>query len=129
MKPIVLLTHCLAASSLHAQVLPGTKPLEENPDFSAAMVAGIDRFLDRTRDEMVARRPQFWQRDVSSTQAYSASVAPNRGRLRRIIRAVDELTGPTGSTGARRGIRASAGLRRALDGVRGRDWRRLAASA
>lgn len=37
----------LAATSLQAQVLPGTKPLEPNPDFSATMVAGIDRFALR----------------------------------------------------------------------------------
>lgn len=37
----------LAASSLQAQVLPGTRPLESNPDFSATMVAGIDKFALR----------------------------------------------------------------------------------
>lgn len=37
----------LAATSLQAQVLPGTRPLEPDPDFSATMVAGIDRFALR----------------------------------------------------------------------------------
>lgn len=43
-RPLLLL---LVASSLRAQVLPGTQPLEPNPDFSATMVAGIDKMALR----------------------------------------------------------------------------------
>jgi len=35
------------ATSLHAQILPGTQPLEPNADFSATMVAGIDKMALR----------------------------------------------------------------------------------
>lgn len=62
----------LTAFSSHAQVLPGTGPLEANPDFSGTMVAGVDAFaqrlIDTSRD---ARRP-------------------TRERLKAIIGAVDE---------------------------------------
>lgn len=43
-RPLLLL---LVASSLRAQVLPGTQPLEPIPDFSATMVAGIDKMALR----------------------------------------------------------------------------------
>ena len=47
-----------ASLTLHAQVLPGTAPLEPNPDFSAAMVAGIDRFaLRRIESSKLTRKP------------------------------------------------------------------------
>ncbi len=45
----------LAAASLHAQ-LPGTKPLASNPDFSATMVAGIDKFALRLIEQSKAGR-------------------------------------------------------------------------
>ena len=48
----------LAASSLHAQILPGTKPLEPNPDFSATMVAGIDKMALRLIEQSkTGRKP------------------------------------------------------------------------
>ena len=40
----------LTATSLHAQ-LPGTKPLEPHPDFSATMVAGIDKMALRLLEQ------------------------------------------------------------------------------
>ena len=48
----------VASLTLHAQVLPGTAALEPNSDFSAAMVAGIDRFaLRRTESSKHNRKP------------------------------------------------------------------------
>lgn len=46
----------LAATSLHAQVLPGTQPLAPNPDFSATMVAGIDQMALRLIEQSKATR-------------------------------------------------------------------------
>jgi len=66
-------------------VLPGTKPLTMSGDIASALVDGVDRFLLRKTDESVAKRAAFWKRDVSSPEAYAASVAPNRERFRRII--------------------------------------------
>lgn len=79
---------CLV-STARGQSLPGTRPLEANPDFSATMVAGIDQFLLRETEAAKAKRGEFWKRDHSSPEAYAKSVAPNRERLRRMIGAVD----------------------------------------
>ncbi len=46
----------LTASTLNAQTLPGTKPLDPNPDFSATMVAGIHRFASRLIEQSTATR-------------------------------------------------------------------------
>jgi len=59
-------------ASLQAQILPGTGPLEPNPDFSATMVAGIDQFALRlTEQSKIGRKP-------------------TRERLKAIIGVVDE---------------------------------------
>jgi cephalosporin-C deacetylase-like acetyl esterase len=48
----------LLASALQAQTLPGTKPLEPNPDFSATMVAGIDKMALRLIEQSkTSRKP------------------------------------------------------------------------
>jgi len=68
-----------------------TAPLEAHPDRSAEMVAGLHRFFDRLTADSVNQRAAHWQRDVSSPQAYDASVSPQRQRLREIIGAIDPL--------------------------------------
>jgi dienelactone hydrolase len=75
-------------------VLPGTQPLEPREDFSPRMVAGIERALDRVREEAVAIRARRWQRDPASPAADDASAATQRARLREIIGAVDERVAP-----------------------------------
>jgi hypothetical protein len=62
----------LIASSLQAQILPGTQPLEPNPDFSATMVAGIDKMALRLIEQSKTGRK------------------PTREKLKAIIGAVDE---------------------------------------
>jgi len=48
----------LIASSLQAQLLPGTQQLEPNPDFSATMVAGIDKLALRLIEQSkTGRKP------------------------------------------------------------------------
>ncbi len=69
---IRLLLPLLIASSLQAQVLPGTQPLEANPDFSATMVAGIDKMALRLIEQSKTGRK------------------PTREKLKSIIGAVDE---------------------------------------
>ncbi len=68
----VFRAYFLAALPLSAQTLPGTGPLEPNPDFSAAMVAGIDAYALRLTD------------------ASKDSRKPSRERLKAIIGAADE---------------------------------------
>jgi dienelactone hydrolase len=88
----------LFAAALRAQApadhLPGTSPLAASEELSPRMVAGIDRALDRQRDETAATRAQFWRHDPASPAAYATSVAPNRARLQQIIGAVDERRSP-----------------------------------
>jgi len=69
---IRLLLPLLIASSLQAQVLPGTQPLEPNADFSATMVAGIDKMALRLIEQSKTGRK------------------PTREKLKAIIGAVDE---------------------------------------
>lgn len=82
----MLLTVLLAAAAAH---LPETQPLAPDPDFSATMVAGVHRYLDRATAASVAGRAAFWQRDTASPAAYAASVQPNRERLARLLGVVD----------------------------------------
>lgn len=65
--------------------LPGTKPLTMTGDITSELVAGVNRFLLRQIDESVAKRAVHWKRDLSSPDAYNASVEPNRKRLAHIL--------------------------------------------
>jgi dienelactone hydrolase len=84
----------LLPASAPGQALPGTKLWEDRGDAAAAMVDGIHRFLDRELAASVAQRQAHWKRDLSSPEAYAASVAPNRERFVRIIGAVGPRVAP-----------------------------------
>lgn len=71
-------------------LLPGTKLYTGDEDLAAANVAGIHRFLEQRTQAMREEREQYWQRDLSSPSAYTASVEPNRQRLQQIIGATDQ---------------------------------------
>ena len=71
-------------------VLAGTKPLTVTWDLSARMRKGIDRFITREGERAAKDRGRHWKRDLSSAEAYSRSIHPNRQRLRRMIGLVDE---------------------------------------
>lgn len=74
------------------EALSGTRIWDDRQGYdedAAAMVAGIHRFLDRTLDESASRRAQFWNIDNTSAQNWSASVEPNRARLRGLLGLVD----------------------------------------
>ena len=79
-----------ARAGANGPPLPGTAPLTLQGDLAAQMVAGIDRFLARQLQAVVGRRRGRWQRDVASPEAYEASVADKRQRLRKIIGLVDQ---------------------------------------
>lgn len=70
--------------------LSGTAQLAPEADFSAAMVAGIDRFLLRETEASRGQREALWKRDLSSPQAYESSIQPNRERLKERLGLVDE---------------------------------------
>lgn len=70
--------------------LPGTKKLTRTDDISSAMITGIDKFLLKQIDQAVANQEKFWKRDLSSHEAYNASIAKNRKHLAEIIGLSDE---------------------------------------
>jgi dienelactone hydrolase len=74
--------------------LPGTRSLTGDGDFSAQMVAGIDKYLTGATARSVKARERLWKRDHSSSAGYAKSVEPNRQRLRAIIGAVDQRQSP-----------------------------------
>src|SRR5260370_14064243 len=80
----------LAGPARGAEPLPDTKPLTDDGDLAAKMVAGIDKYLLRELAASVEKRKQFWKPDLSSPEAYDKSVAPNRERLKKILGVVDE---------------------------------------
>ena len=80
----------LGDSPKGARTLEGTLPLAEVPDRSAAMVAGIDRFLLAQTAAATRERTNLWHRDLSSAAAHTRSVETNRSHLRRILGVVDE---------------------------------------
>ncbi len=65
--------------------LPGTRPLTAEGDLAAQLVEGVDRFLLRQTGRSVTGRARHWNRDLSSAQAYEASIRPNRERLAHIL--------------------------------------------
>ncbi|HEV7226663.1 MAG TPA: dienelactone hydrolase family protein, partial [Pirellulales bacterium] len=79
----------ISQAAFSAEPLPGTAPLEMEGDLADAMVAGIDRFLLNETAASVAKRARLWRRDFSSPAKYQESVAPNRGRLAKILGAAD----------------------------------------
>ena len=91
MRSFFLIASLLLSISLPGSELPNTKPLSMEGDLSAQMVAGISRFLDRETITAAKHRPQFWNRDYKSNEAYIKSVQKNRERLRFCIGAMDEL--------------------------------------
>jgi dienelactone hydrolase len=84
---LILLVQC--ARSADVALLPNTKPLALQGDLSEQMVAGIQQFLLRQIDQSITNRSKFWQRDLSSAEAYDRSVETNRSLLRQQIGAVD----------------------------------------
>src|SRR4051812_38706676 len=91
-SPRLLLTSALLltlAVPLHADPLPGTKPLTTEGDLAAQMVAGIDKYLMRELEASVEKRKECWKRDFSSPEAYTKSLEPNRERLKKILGVVD----------------------------------------
>lgn len=85
-----LLVFLSIASNLHAQPLPGTKPLEMKGDLAMQMVEGIDRYLTHELTASVEKRTAYWKPDYSSLEAYEKSITPNRERLKKILGVVDQ---------------------------------------
>lgn len=91
MRIIVLLIY---SSLLFGESLPGTQELRDQGDLAAAMLAGMDQFVNRALDESIGKRQQHWQQDFSSPVAYEKSIVENRKRLATIVGAVDPRVNP-----------------------------------
>lgn len=77
--------------------LPGTVALTETGDLPLLLHETNDRFLDREIERAARERGQFWNRDLSSPEAYTKSVQPNRERLGKMLgmdREVRHAPGP-----------------------------------
>lgn len=74
-----------AGEQWEAETLPGTKALAPDDALASRLVDGIDRFLLREIEASAARRAALWRRDLSSGEAYAASLAPQRARLAHIL--------------------------------------------
>ena len=79
-----------SASSAEANPLPGTDALTMGGDLAAQMVTSLDEFVAHALAASVESRQRLWNRDYRSHEAYTASIAPNRGRFRGYIGCVDE---------------------------------------
>ncbi len=100
-QSLVLILLCLAAScfapaqepptpaeqpfAAAQEPLPGTEPLTWEGDLSMRLMEGAHVFVERKIDDAPRTRPNYWQRDLSSPEAYVRSVAPNREHFRSII--------------------------------------------
>lgn len=89
---IALLSAGSAANS--ADPLPGTKPLTDDGDLAAAMVAGIHKYLDRELKAAPAKRDELWKPDLASKEALAKSLPAKRERLRKLLGVVDERVKP-----------------------------------
>lgn len=73
-----------------AQPFPGTQLLSMEGDLAAQMVSGIDTYLDAVLAEAPKTRAEHWNRDLSSAEAYTKSIATNRQRLATILGVIDK---------------------------------------
>ncbi len=87
---LLLLTLTTETHAQPSPSFPGTKPLELKGDLTSLLVDGADRFLLGKLEESIGRRAAFWKRDVSSPEAYAASVEPNRQALAKMLGVVEE---------------------------------------
>jgi len=69
--------------------LPGTAPLDWEGDIVEKLIVAADDFFLAETLETVKRQESFWQRDLSSVEAYELSIAANRKELARILGVVD----------------------------------------
>ena len=82
------------AAPVCADPIPNTKPLTEEGDLAAKMVAGMHTYLDRELAASVERRKTKWKVNLTSMEAYRKSVEPNRKRLRQLLGVVDTRVSP-----------------------------------
>lgn len=71
--------------------LPGTQPLVwEEADLSGRLMDAAHAFAERKIADAASKRHEFWHYDLSSREAYVASVRENREELKTILGVVDQ---------------------------------------
>ena len=90
---LLALGHLRAAEP--AAGVPGAAVLDWSDPIDVRIVDEAHALLDRKTAESVAARTAIWQRDVTSPEAYAASLAPNRARFQAIIGTVDPHVPPS----------------------------------
>ena len=86
---MVIVTLARLPAETTPSVLSGTRPLTLEGDLAAQLVSGIDTYLDRVLTAAPESRARHWQRELSSPEAYVASVEKNRQRLAMRVGVVD----------------------------------------
>ncbi len=71
-------------------VLPGTNILTIEGDLSSQMLDGAHRFIENKIDASIESRALFWNRDLSSKDAYEASTEPNCKRFMSYLGVTDK---------------------------------------
>jgi cephalosporin-C deacetylase-like acetyl esterase len=75
-------------SSSAADPLPNTRPLTEDGDLAAKMVAGIHQYLDRELADAPKKRDEVWKANAKEP------LSAKRDRLRKMLGVVDERVKP-----------------------------------
>jgi hypothetical protein len=65
-----------AAPAAAVESLPGTQPLTFNGDLAERLMDGAHEFVERQIARSAAGRLKYWNRDLSSREAYEKSVQP-----------------------------------------------------
>ncbi|MCZ2340707.1 MAG: dienelactone hydrolase family protein [Bacteroidales bacterium] len=94
MASVLLLLGACWGTTLAADPLPGTKPLDWEGDLAAKMIDGLHTYLDRAIADSVQKRQEKWKPDYSSPAAYLRSVEPNRQRLKALLGVGDARVTP-----------------------------------
>lgn len=77
------------------QTLPGTLPLDwpekDHVSMAERLMDSAHRYVDRRISNAITRRGRYWNYNLSEgSEAYEASIKPNRERFKRLIGVVDE---------------------------------------
>lgn len=88
------LTLSVAALSVTAGELPGTRPLEVQVDLPVEVVGSISHYLDRETTRLAEERAALWQHTCTHAADYADFVARKRPQLARLLGVVDERATP-----------------------------------
>lgn len=80
----------LPAAEVAGERVPGTDLLTSKDDLVQLSIGQWNEFLLRSIAESRSTRARFWQRDLSSVEAFDRSVQANRERLRRVLGVVNK---------------------------------------